>query len=170
MRIANRGHLKRLIAKSMIEARCRYHYTDDYAWDNATNFGKTDWLSAYLKSEIKEGEQVKGIIFEDWDFKTSSGYLSLNREKEGIYTFAIHSNLVYEVRVKETKKETFEKLLNSGTVEDFTHTKTGETLKVLKLAKKLTKEQFKAFNAWLRANKKGYYSKFAKGFILIAAA
>ena len=103
MRIANRGHLKRLITKGIVEARCIYHYTDDYAWDNATNFGKTDWLPAYLNSSLEEDEQVEGIVFDEWDFKTQGGYLSPDRDKEGIYTYAIHSNLVYEVRIKKAE-------------------------------------------------------------------
>jgi len=174
LHIANRGHLKRLIARGLIEARCKYHYTDDYAFDNAANFGKTDWLPAYLDSAIPEGEQVDGIIFREnkrgWnDFKSRSGGLWENKEA-GTYTFLIHSNLSYEVRLKEAKEEdssiNFEELLQNGSIENFEHTKTGEILRVLKLATKLSKEQFKTFNAWLKEKKMGYYSRYAHGFIL----
>jgi hypothetical protein len=60
----------------------------------------------------------------------------------------------------------YKELLENGTIEEFTHTKTQELLKVLKLSVKLSKEQFKEFNIWLSSEGIGYYSKFARGFIL----
>ena len=97
--IAHRGHLKRLIKKGMIEARCKYHYTDDYAYDNATNFGITDWETAFLDSEIPNGKQVDGIVFmADFDFSTSSG--GLYKDGENSWTLLIHLNLSYQIRFK----------------------------------------------------------------------
>ncbi len=166
-RISNRGHLKRLISKGLIEVKCKYHYTDDYAYDSAYNFGKTDWMPAVLNNDNKFDEN--SISFNDWDF-TSCGYLSKIKE-DGTYSFAIHSNLVYSVRFKEVINsvpvtEFNNEIFAGGNIIDFKHTQTGEDLKVLKLNKRLTKEEFKNFNEWLQSEDKGYYSKFAKGFIL----
>jgi len=72
---------------------------------------------------------------------------------------------------REIKKDTksginFDTLIKEGEVVDFKHTKTHEMLKVLKLEAKLSIEEFKMFNQYLKSNKIGYYSKYAKGFIL----
>jgi hypothetical protein len=170
-KIAHRGHLRNLIKKGMIEAKCLFHYTDDYAYDNAYNNGKTDWMPVEFVEFHTDGKD--GFLsFTDWDLKTSSGYL--HADTNDMYSFAIHSNLVYKVRIKEQtslenkKNIDFESLINKGMIEDFIHTKTGEALMVLKLATRLTKEQFKTFNTWLKDNNKGYYSKYAGGFILSA--
>ena len=173
MKIRNRGHLKRLIQRGLIEAKCIYSLTDDYAWDNANNFGKTDWKPARIGEE-----PVKGYItFYESDLKTKSGCLLEDRDEEGLYTLIVHSNLAYKIRFKKGALEQLngsnlsesemQELFETGTIEDFTHTKTGEKLKVLKLSKRLTKEEFKQFNEWLKRAKQGYYSKFAKGFILL---
>lgn len=169
MEIAHRGHLKRLVKKGLIEAKCLFRYTDDYAYDNASGFGKTDWLPARLREDNEDS--ILGFInFRDWDFGTSSGYLSHHKENN-TYSFAIHSNLVYSVRIIETKQEEntdFQALVRTGTIEEFAHTQTGEMLKVLKISKKLTKEAFKSFNDWFKQTKQGYYSRFAGGFVLTA--
>lgn len=108
-KIAHRGHLRNLIKKGLIEARCKYRYTDDYAYDSASNYGKTGWKKAYLKSQISEDTQVDGIIFDDSgdcydDFKTSTGGLWKNGNGE--YSFLIHSNLSYSIRfIEEVKNE-----------------------------------------------------------------
>jgi hypothetical protein len=98
-KIAHRGHLKNLVKKGMIEAKCLFSMTDDYAYDNAYKFGVD---KDYLPCEFVEfySDAKKGFIsFKDWDFGTASGYLS--KEQNGTYSFAIHSNLVYTVRIKE---------------------------------------------------------------------
>ena len=64
----------------------------------------------------------------------------------------------------------FEAIFNNGKIEEFEHTKTGEILKVLKLGDRLSKEEFKKFNTELKDRGLGYYSRFAKGFILTDAA
>jgi len=122
----NRGHIKNKIKKGEYLARCLYHYTDDYAWDNENNHGKTDFMPAmyfpgywlwleetkprhnyHLNSEetkaelIREYEQEKrsisaGIVFDENDLKTGSGRAYEN--EDGTITLAIHSNLVYELK------------------------------------------------------------------------
>ncbi len=49
---ANRGHLKRAAKKGQLYVKCSFRYTDDYAWDDAVNFGKMDeYVRVYFKSE-----------------------------------------------------------------------------------------------------------------------
>ena len=99
LKIANRGHLKRLIKKGMIEVRCDHHFTDDYAFDKAYNYGKTGWMDAVLCDTM---QNIDGkIVFTDWDLKTKSGALWTNDNK--IYNLSIHSNLTYSVRIKDIK-------------------------------------------------------------------
>lgn len=76
-------------------------------------------------------------------------------------------------KAKETKKEStshensnFDDLFQSAAVEDFTHTKSGELLKVLKLTTQLSREDFKDFRTELKNKALGYYSRYAKGFVL----
>ena len=79
-----------------------------------------------------------------------------------------------KLKTKEVKSETvsndvveeFEILLETSEVVDFNHTKTGETLKVLKIAEKLDTNRFIAFNKYLTANGIAYYSRYAKGFVV----
>jgi len=59
-----------------------------------------------------------------------------------------------------------EEIYKAGTIEDFTHTKTGEVLKVLKVASTLTKEAFKTFRSYMKQEHGAYYSRYAKGFVL----
>ena len=90
-----RDWLKRRIEAGLMEARCKYHYTDDYAFDNAYNFGITDWLPA----RIKDDEHKTGFInFSESDFKYKSGGCRLDGD---VISFHIHSNLLYEIRFKE---------------------------------------------------------------------
>ena len=67
-------------------AKCLYCYTDDYGFDKANNFGKTEWVDA---RELK---------LTDWDFRTKSGGAW---ENNGVITLSLHSNLSYELKYKE---------------------------------------------------------------------
>jgi N12 class adenine-specific DNA methylase len=48
----------------------------------------------------------------------------------------------------------------------FEHTKTHEMLNIMVLADKLSKDEFKEFSKYISAEKLGYYSRTAKGFII----
>jgi hypothetical protein len=78
-----------------------------------------------------------------------------------------------KARVKKTIKKVdenevidFRDLIVDEDIVDFTDTRTGEILKVLKLKKRLSKDNFKLFLGYLKDNGLGYYSKFTGGFIM----
>lgn len=45
-RTFNRRKLKNDIAKGLLLCRRKYRYSDDYAWDAETNYGKTEYKDA----------------------------------------------------------------------------------------------------------------------------
>lgn len=47
----NRGQLLKLAEAGRVWMRCQYHYTDDYAWDAATNYGRTGWFRVAIAPE-----------------------------------------------------------------------------------------------------------------------
>ena len=113
MQTVNRGWLKKQIANGKVEAKCRYAMTDDYRFDNANEFGKTDWMQARFyypvfgkvtlqngititrceKDDRKEGQ----ANFSESDLKTKSG--AAYRNDDGTITLRIHSNEVWTLRV-----------------------------------------------------------------------
>lgn len=68
----NRGWLKRRILAGEVEARRNYRYTDDYAYDAAVDFGKTDWIPAHVvgpdESQYRDG-LADHMNFADSDFR-----------------------------------------------------------------------------------------------------
>lgn len=98
--------------------------------------------------------------------------MSAEDVEKGLYTLYIHSNLAYDIKLIEPKKENkkenidFLSLLQNGKITQGKHTKTKEPFKILKLDKSLSKEAFKSFNQWLKGVYSGYYSRFVGGFIL----
>lgn len=100
--VINRQSLKKLIASGALEAKCDGHYTDDYAYDAAANFRKTEWLPArYVDAQMArhENSEPGTLTFGNWDFKTSSGLAYL--DKDGSYSLHVHSNLSYTLRLKQ---------------------------------------------------------------------
>lgn len=85
----NRGTLKRLVAEGKLLASCKYSMTDDYAWDNAVNFGAMD---GYLPARLgdKHTREPGVIYFTEHDFKSSSGMAWLN--DNGTVTLKVHGN------------------------------------------------------------------------------
>jgi hypothetical protein len=70
-------------------------------------------------------------------------------------------------RIEDIKKiqiDNFKELIETAKIEDFEHTKTGNTLKVMKLNSYIG--DFKAFNDYVIKNGIAYYSKFARGFVV----
>jgi len=66
----NRLWLKNQILKGNIEAKCDYHYSDDYAWDAAVNFNKTDWLPCRITQPHTDPETGR------WTNDHRSGYIN----------------------------------------------------------------------------------------------
>ncbi len=61
----NRGYLKKAALAGRLFLKCRYHYTDDYAYDNDVKFGKgTEFKKAYVQADFKtpEGEQINALF------------------------------------------------------------------------------------------------------------
>jgi hypothetical protein len=88
-----RDVLRRMIEAGKMEAKVNYRYSDDYAFDNATNFGKTEWLPATVSDQRK---YFNGIAFAASDFR---GYGSAWKEKDGSITLYF-GYLSYSIREK----------------------------------------------------------------------
>lgn len=97
----------KLIESGLIEGKCDYHMTNDYAWDNANNFGKHDgWLLVkvltwkQINDNRGEYDHEQGKIgLHRGICGLPSGGVRLN--ENGTYSFRVHSNLVYTMRVKQ---------------------------------------------------------------------
>jgi len=147
---------------------------DNYFYD--IDFGKWD------KPLIYNGVSIADI-FEDLEYTEEKEYPYKNIVTTGapekFNNFdelqALHLEYLLSLmpKSKETKREStsqevagFDEIFQAATVEDFKHTQTGEILKVLKLSNQLSREDFKDFRAQLKEKAFGYYSRYAKGFIL----
>ena len=113
MKTIKRNWLKKQIELGKVEAKCNYHMTDDYAFDNAYGFGKTDWMKARISRPTwKEVELYNGnkktivdnhdfidgqMNFKDYDFEGKPGRAWGN--ENGTITLYVHSNLSYELRM-----------------------------------------------------------------------
>ncbi|XAI95982.1 hypothetical protein [Microcystis phage Mwe-JY26] len=94
----NRGWLRRRIEAGEVEAKCDGKYTDDYAWDAATDFGKTDWLPARVRPEGELWSDAPGgfITFDPSDFR---GFGNAWKREDGtmVLSFGYKS---YSLRLK----------------------------------------------------------------------
>ena len=108
-----RDWLKRQIELGRIEAKCNYHLTDDYAYDNATGFGRTDWLKCRIRRPVfgeyvseygftltrcMNDDMVYGMMnLTDDDFTGKCG--SAWWDDGSTITLVVHSNLSYDMRL-----------------------------------------------------------------------
>ena len=101
MKTVNRGKLRRLAEQGKLLARCEFHYTDDYAWDNATNFGKMEnYLPVFFIPDEGRHEVPEGYIgIDEYYFRCKGGHAW--EEEDGTITFCPHSNLSYQLKIKE---------------------------------------------------------------------
>lgn len=82
----NRGWLKRRILEGSVEAKCDGVYTDDYAFDAATDFQRTGWLRARIEDDYSKRQYDGGeIYFTNSDFRghghawrDANGHISLS--------------------------------------------------------------------------------------------
>ncbi len=97
-----RDKLFRAAEKGHLWVKCSGRYTDDYAFDAATNFGKMD---TYKQVKIyPEGEPIEydgeTIGMKRWHFTgTKTGYAYCYEGKTDEGTLAVHSNLTYEWKI-----------------------------------------------------------------------
>jgi hypothetical protein len=110
-----RNWLKKQIELGKVEAKCNFKLTDDYAWDNADNFGKTDWMPARIShptyaeyttacgsvcTRCVDDDFVQGSLnFHDSDFAYKTGYACHN--DDGTIRFSVLSGELYTLRIKE---------------------------------------------------------------------
>lgn len=107
-----RDWLKRQIEAGKMEVRCNYSFTDDYAFDDATGFGKTDWMPARIRRPLFEkvvnyvGNTVDHCVDDD----RKPGYMNfdaglfeyapnvLYRKEDGTIRFSPMACLSYTLR------------------------------------------------------------------------
>src|SRR3990167_7876405 len=85
MSTINRRKLMNDIAKGLYEAKCDYSMTDDYAFDNANNFGRmTEWKPARIKAAsvweevtLQNGNTGHRLISDDF----KEGFISFTEHK-----------------------------------------------------------------------------------------
>lgn len=113
MQTVNRGWLKRQVAAGNLDAKCDYHLTDDYTYDNGNNGGRTTWRPARMRQPVYErseaGSRFDRLVDDDFregninltasDFTGKSGRAW--RQADGSIALVVHSNLCYTLRVKQ---------------------------------------------------------------------
>lgn len=114
MKTIRRDWLKRQIEKGNIEAKCNHKFTDDYAFDNAYNFGKTDWMPARIKHPQYETytNEIGSVLTRRTDDDLKDGYLNFREDDfgyksgmayyndDGSIHFSVLSSESYTLRVK----------------------------------------------------------------------
>lgn len=99
----NRRWLKTRIERGEVMAKCNYRYTDDYAGDAASNFGKTDWLPARIRDWSKKSFELPGgfIDFDESDFR-GFGHCSGDKAGEMVLGFGYTS---YSLRLATAEEK-----------------------------------------------------------------
>lgn len=69
----NRGWLKRQVAAGKMSGEVNYRFTDDYAYDNATNAGRTAILPARIRNPHRDDEG-------NWNDDLLPGHLNLDAD------------------------------------------------------------------------------------------
>ena len=100
MKTVRRDWLKKQIIAGKMFAKCAYHLTDDYAFDNANNFGETVFAPVMITDVHSEHSKNNVITLWSRYFEGKRGYASLD-EDSGVYTLYVHSNLSYKMIRKE---------------------------------------------------------------------
>jgi len=96
-----------------VEAKCDFHLTDDYAFDNATGFGKTEWMKARISHPtwrtvtyqngntndvVDNHDFIEGQMnFHTFDFGTTTG--RAYKQDDGTIMLYVHSNACYTLRI-----------------------------------------------------------------------
>jgi len=86
---ANRGHLKRAAKKGQLWVKCKYHMTDDYAYDAAVNCQKMDeYKKVYMREEFNS--PIEDAINRLHEAKASYDIIEVQRRKLDLL-WAAHS-------------------------------------------------------------------------------
>lgn len=109
-----RNWLKKQIELGKVIGKCRYSYTDDYAFDNSNDFGKTEWGAVRMSyprfeeitfangnttSHCVDSDTKDGFInLRDYHL-TGKGGAAYQAEGSDEITLRVHSNLVYSLRI-----------------------------------------------------------------------
>lgn len=156
----NRGWLKRQIQSGNVIAKCNYHYTDDYAWDAAVDYQRTDWLPAYFNPpqrwELANPDNPHGphhcvnnhernpqgyISFDDHDLDSTSGRAYWSEDDgEAVIKLSVHSNLLFTLKLIEAPK-------------------TNGTRKAPKIAKGTPKAKIERFAQKVQADTNDYFAR-----------
>ncbi|HHT9137752.1 MAG TPA: hypothetical protein ACFYEK_10995, partial [Candidatus Wunengus sp. YC60] len=80
-----RDWIKRQIAKGNMEIRCKMVLTDDYAYDNDSNFQKSEWKLAKIED------------FNESDFTYSTGHAS--QAEDNLINWTMLCNHYYQLRL-----------------------------------------------------------------------
>lgn len=93
----NRGWLKRQVLAGKMEIRCTGRYTDDYAGDAYSNFGRTSWVPVAIVNS--DGHYVKDGVYGVYEsmFTGSSGRAW--RNSDGTIALVVAGDY-YDFRVK----------------------------------------------------------------------
>ena len=118
MQTVNRGWLKRQVAAEKMEARCNYHLTDDYAFDNANKGGTTDWMPARIRRPTfakyttpggwendycSDSNHIEGTMsFNESDFHGKSGMAYWGDDAQTEIRFSVHRNASYTLRWRQS--------------------------------------------------------------------
>ena len=87
MKTITKPQLRNLLKTRTLQARRTGRYTDDYAFDNAVNFGKTDWQPiVYLPPSRINPESKDLFIWTDDNLKHAKAYTT----KDGIIQAGPH--------------------------------------------------------------------------------
>ena len=130
-------------------------------------FSKRNYSKGAMQDAVDYCNIDTEVLMSDYD---NSAYIKVDIEDTYKVNHYLNEKSLYKnsepIAVKTSDNTSNEEIYNTGIVEDFTHTKTKEVLKVLKVAHKLTRDAFKSFKDYMKQEQGAYYSRYAKGFVL----
>lgn len=97
--VNRRGLLGRAKRGELI-GKCDFKFTDDYAFDNDTNFGKTGWLPVRIRKNHEDFEQGY-LNLDEHCFKSKTGAAWYEDEHFTTVGLCVHVNLYYTLRIKD---------------------------------------------------------------------
>ena len=105
MGFVNRGLIKRRMIANRVIAKVNYSYTDDYAWDAATDFGNSGWAPAVFDETVWGYRWVDNTLVFGPDWFKGYGSAWTSSRQEGDITFLPYQNLSFEMRILDAPQE-----------------------------------------------------------------